>query len=332
MIEKPIRFGKHSKAKTIMLLLLMITMGCLGYNCYKQDGFKGLGFRGEGRQEYSNYFINSLPEQKYFHDNGILEKYRNSCDFYGERKYLLGKAINLPRKEISVSCYKRDTPNSNAVFIWGDSHAQQLYFGLKNYLPKKWEILQVTSSGCTPQINIKGPSTTNYCIQSNYFALKAINETKPNVVIVAQDRGHNIDSINQISDKLLSLGVNKIIFIGPTPHWTAHLSDIILRKMWPDIPKRTYIGIDKQVLKNNLLMQEKFPHADTQIFLNIIDFFCNQDGCLTYIGEDKKTGLTTWDNGHLTPIASDFLAKNLLVRSIIGSNTENSLKISTGLD
>ncbi|MDO9205001.1 acyltransferase family protein [Methylotenera sp.] len=38
-IEKPIRFGKHGKAKTITLFLLMIAVSCAGYNGFKNDGF-----------------------------------------------------------------------------------------------------------------------------------------------------------------------------------------------------------------------------------------------------------------------------------------------------
>ena len=38
LVEKPIRFGHYSKAKTITLLVLMILVGCVGYNCFKQNG------------------------------------------------------------------------------------------------------------------------------------------------------------------------------------------------------------------------------------------------------------------------------------------------------
>jgi len=42
LIEKPVRFGKHRKAKTITFLTLMIAVGYVGYNSYNRDG---LGFR-----------------------------------------------------------------------------------------------------------------------------------------------------------------------------------------------------------------------------------------------------------------------------------------------
>ncbi len=47
--------------------------------------------------------------------------------------------------------------------------------------------------------------------------------------------------------------------------------------------------------------------------------FCSVDGCLTYLGDDRTTGLTSQDGGHLRPIASDHLARELLARMVTGS-------------
>ena len=51
-----------------------------------------------------------------------------------------------------------------------------------------------------------------------------------------------------------------------------------------------------------------------------MNLFCNQDGCLVYLGDDKMAGLTSFDYAHLMPVASDYLAKNLLVPLIVGQN------------
>ncbi len=40
LIEKPIRFGEHSRIKTIVLFLLMIVVGYSGYLCYAHDGLE----------------------------------------------------------------------------------------------------------------------------------------------------------------------------------------------------------------------------------------------------------------------------------------------------
>jgi hypothetical protein len=320
LIEKTIRLGKHGKVKTITLLILMIIVGYVGYSCYKKNG---LGFRLQGRQEYSEYFENSSPKIRYMIRTGIPEKYRIECTFQDFEKLLLGQVTLIPRNEISKYCFERNKAYNHAVFIWGDSHAQQLNFGLKNNLPPDWQILQVASPACKPDPDVKQPSTIDYCIQSNWFALKAMSEVKPDVVIAAQITGYSIDSFNRIAKKLKELGVKKIIFMGSVPIWTSDLPKIILKKLWINTPRRTYVGIDKKVLADNAILQEQFKQTDTEIFVNLSDSFCNKDGCLTYIGDDKKTGITTFDTSHLAPIASDYLAKKLLVDLIVGNNAKN---------
>ena len=42
------------------------------------------------------------------------------------------------------------------------------------------------------------------------------------------------------------------------------------------------------------------------------------------IGDDKKTGITSFDHGHLTPIASDYLAKNVLLKNILNTKGSSS--------
>lgn len=318
LIERPIRFGSHRQAKALALLVLMTLIGTAGYYGYRQGGFPGTGYRDPARTDYSNYFRNSPPSYQYLKTHGIFEKYRSQCDFYDMEKLRSGQTTTIPRQSLDEACYKRDARYAKSVFLWGDSHAQQFYFGLKNHLPADWQILQVASSGCTPAINAEEPSSTNYCQQSNWFALKAIAEAKPDVVLIAQNAGHDIASFRLISEKLKSLGVGKVIIIGPTPHWTANLSDIILRKLWADTPDRTWVGVDDRALKDNAKLQAYFTQTDPAGFVNLIDFFCNDKGCLTYLGGDRKAGITAWDSGHLTPMASDYLAEGFLERAVVG--------------
>jgi len=314
LIEKPIRFGKHGKVKTILLLILMVVIGFMGYTTYKMDG---LGFRVEDRSEFSNYMAEYIKNSDYSRKNNTL------CDFYDSKRHTPGKITRNLIQEIPTYCYERNSINySKSIFIWGDSHAMHLYYGLKKNLPSNWQILQIASSACRPNINAKGPSASDYCIQSNWFALKAISEAKPDVVIVAQKLGHNIDSFNQISGKLKALGVGKVIILGSTPRWTAYLPKIIVKAFWLNTPRKTFVGIDQEVLSNNLMLHTQFKQTNSEIFVDVIDFFCDDNGCLTYIGDDIKTGITSWDYGHLTLIASDLLAKELLVKLIVDSNTK----------
>ncbi|MEQ1600069.1 MAG: SGNH hydrolase domain-containing protein, partial [Methylotenera sp.] len=143
-------------------------------------------------------------------------------------------------------------------------------------------------------------------------------EAKPDVVIVGQNLGHNLDAMSEIATQLTKMGVKKVIFTGPSPHWTTDLPKLVIKKFWFNTPLRTYIGIDKKVLDDNADLQKGFKQTDTVKFVNLINLFCNEQGCLMFIGEDRKADITTWDYGHLTPVASEYLAKNILVKEIIG--------------
>jgi hypothetical protein len=314
-IERPLRFGKHKKIPLFLVISLFIT-GLLGYSSVANDGYDGQGFREKEKTEFANYFKNGLPEWQYFERENIPEKYRAKCDFYNAKMYRLGKSTSIP-VDIDKECYSRDTSIENSLLLWGDSHAAQLYFGLYKNLPKNWKILQITTSGCAPKITSLHDSNTNCCEKSNWFAMETIKKQRPNVVIVGQSMGHNVEKMSSIGLAIESLGVKKVIFTGPTPHWNSDLPEIILRNIWVDTPERTFISINTDVLATDQSLKKNFISSSSIIFVSIIDYFCNENGCLTRIGSDKKCGITTWDYGHLTPIASDAFAKNVLVPLVV---------------
>ncbi len=267
---------------------------------------------------YVAYFENSLPEWKLFTKMGIFEKYRSDCDFYNLEKERVGQVTQIPRLKISESCFHRDFSYRYSAFIWGDSHAQHLYYGIKKNLPADWQVLMGASSACAANPKASSPSLTNYCDQSNWFALQTIEKSKPDVVIVAQNLAHSLEHMNELIVKLEQLGVKRIIFTGPSPHWAPDLPKVIAHKLWDNTPQRTFVGIDKKVIELDKALKDGFVQKNNIIFVSLIDFFCNDKGCLTYIGNDKQAGITTFDYGHLSPIASDLLAKELLVNIITG--------------
>jgi peptidoglycan/LPS O-acetylase OafA/YrhL len=318
LVEMPLRFGRFATAKTTALVVAMAVIGIAGGRCFNHDGLAGSGFRAGAEQAYARYFENDIPQWRYFENTGMLEKYRFECDFYDVAAYRRGHATAAPVSQIDKSCYERDPNRKNAVVLWGDSHAKQLYFGLKNNLPDDWQILQVTSSGCSPSVGADETSHAEYCARSNRFALETIERTRPDVVIVAENLNQRIEVFRRIAAKLESAGVGRTIFMGPSPHWTSDLPNIVIRRLWNDTPTRTLAGIDRDVLIANSRLQAEFRSSGAGVFVNLIDFFCNRSGCLTYLGGDKKTGITSWDYGHLTPVASDYLAKNLLAGVVTG--------------
>jgi peptidoglycan/LPS O-acetylase OafA/YrhL len=316
LVECPFRFGKHGKFKVIALLFIMSIIGFVGYNTYERNG---LSFRLKDREAFDKYFDNSSPDWNFATKQGIFKDYRIDCDFFNLEAHRYGKTTNKPLPGINSSCYVLDKSKEHRVLIWGDSHAQTLYYGLNKNLPTDWQILQVASSGCNPAV-VTIDSDINYCDRSNFVAIETIKKSKPDVVVVAQNIGHNVNAALNIRNILMNFGVSKVIFLGPLPHWTSDLPKIISRQLWIATPERTFVGVDKNIIHANRILKADFLSFNLN-YLDAISVFCDSNGCLTRIGENKLTGITTNDYGHLLQISSDYLARELLVKSVLSLET-----------
>ena len=313
-IESPLRRISYSNVKALGFSALMLICGGIGYVTYKADG---LEFRLKDRMEFAEYFENSPPERKYFAKLDLTKNYRGECNFYNVDEYLKGNSTNVPVSEIDHNCYTKKLPDSKTLFIWGDSHAQQLSPGLKKELPTTWEVLQVASAGCPASPDVLQSSTTDYCAQSNWFALQKIRQVKPDVVIVGQNEKHDAAMLRRIFIVLKDAGVGRVIFTGPTPHWTVELPKTIMKTLWVNTPRFTRQGLNIPVIDRNTELKKELANSGA-IYADIISVFCKSEGCMTYLGDDIKTGITSWDYGHLTPLASAYLAKKLLVNLVTG--------------
>ena len=198
-------------------------------------------------------------------------------------------------------------------------HTQTLYSGLREELPNNIDILQITSSGCGASLSGQ-QSNDNFCAQSNWFAYNTIKKTKPDVVLIAQGTGHDLQSMLQISDTLKSDGVKKVIFVGPAPHWLKPLPNIVALKLWENTPAFSKYALDQKYNELDKKLNSLFPKSSERTYVSLIDSLCNSNGCSVFIGDDKKLGITSWDQGHITPIASQKFAKEVLAPEIMREN------------
>jgi peptidoglycan/LPS O-acetylase OafA/YrhL len=310
LIEAPFRNKRFVGRKSIFLFALVgsFFFVSLGFYGHKKNG--DVGQLSAQEKGFLSYFNNDLPDWKYFLREGIPQKFRFDCDFYDIAKYRSGNHTRVPIDSISSTCYQKNNVESRVVFIWGDSHAQQLSYGLSKELSKEYELLQVASSGCVANTKAK-QSKTDYCDHSNWFAYDVIKNIKPQTVIVGQNLGHDFERMRELSSELKSAGVKRVIFTGPSPHWVPSLPAVLVRTL-PNVPKHTFLGVDKAVLDLDGKLKRESEQSNFVEYVSLIDFFCKNDGCLTHYTEDVLASVTSWDYGHLAPIASHHLAKDLL--------------------
>ena len=314
-VEGPFR-NKHlfSRNRVFMLAFFGSTLiAGIGLIGYASDGFLN---------RYNAYQRSVFNYYDGYEEKFLWDKYRHICNFYNIKQNYHGNYTRVPMPQISAECYTPDPLKSKTVFLWGDSHAQMLYYGMKQELPSNYQVLQVASSGCRADTHAQA-SDTDYCQQSNWFALNKIRELKPDVVVIAQESGHNLRQMLDTADVLKSAGVGHTIFAGPAPHWALrYLPDLVAFDFSSaeSIPMFSFNGIDPTYIELDRKLKASFPSRSDASYLSIEDSLCQSKGCRVYIGDNVMEGLTSWDFAHFTPVASEFFAKSALVPAILASH------------
>jgi hypothetical protein len=117
-VERPVRTGKHGARKAVVLFLLMVVAGWVGYGTYVRDG---LSFR-------ENAVLDG-----YSGDIGHLHYHR-----YLERRYFTCTpaviADQAPKWEGFVRCMQSKSGPDVQIALVGDSHAEHLFFGFAEAL------------------------------------------------------------------------------------------------------------------------------------------------------------------------------------------------------
>ncbi len=317
-IEMPFRDNSKISKKKVLIFSLLGSVFIMSIGLYGHKKNGDLGQLSEAQTSLLDFYENKIPAWNYITKEEISKKFRYDCDFYDIQKYRSGNITRVPVSKISKSCFMKQVQGSKVIFIWGDSHAQQLYYGLSKVLPIGYEILQVASSSCSAQLVTK-KSSIDYCDQSNWFALETIKKVKPHVVIIGQRSDHDSIKIKKLAKSLKEIGVNKVIHTGPSPKWVPSLPTVVARMLPTSttLQDRTFYGLDEGSIKLDKKVKNELINSEYVDYVSLIDFLCNEEGCLTHYKPYSEDSLTSWDQTHLTPIASYYLARDLLSPKIL---------------
>ncbi|MGJ8694306.1 MAG: acyltransferase family protein [Thalassotalea sp.] len=206
------------------------------------------------------------------------------------------------------------TGKSGGVFLWGDSHAQALVYGLKQVLPEHVPFNHVTTSSCDVSLEpleYGNKKRRAACLRSNQYIKDHLSSLKPKVVILAQRQRHDITDFEKIALYLLQQGVEKVILVGQTPQWYPSLPNAILRRHWDN--NSSYIedvSLDTSTIEINQKLNDKYQHSDKLKYISLVDHFCQQNACMMKL-KGSNTPIV-WDYGHLTNEASLYIAEHLI--------------------
>ena len=320
-VERPLRKFHANNLATVALLSCMLAVTVLAGGLLLKYQDKDTATKISGDKSISdtqNEFYRFYADAPHGRWRTYFERnFRHDCNFFVVEQFYAGNPTRTPKPNISESCFTRDPKAAHSVLIWGDSHAQMLNSGLINNLPASWQVLQVASSGCVPSLSFSQESKTEYCAQSNWFALRTAMRTRPDVVILAQHDFHSASELNNLAQRLISNGTKKVLIVGPAPRWKDDLPKIFIRQLWAEQPERTTKGVDIDFIRKNNNLKPLIKQTDRIQYIDMMNVFCDPKGCLTRLGSGQDHNLITWDRGHLTERASDYFAKHTLVPAIL---------------
>jgi peptidoglycan/LPS O-acetylase OafA/YrhL len=214
-----------------------------------------------------------------------------------------------PGSELKPTCV--DPGAGPLVLLWGDSHAAQLYPGLRALATERgFRIAQVTQSQCPFVPYIDFPSAPN-CRSVNQAALDQIAALNPAVVIVAT----RWSLYPWMPDRLWKMGLeiaqsftvsSRVIVLGSFPEWPLPLPQIIRAKLsdGSDFPQRMTPSNDPAVRDRTARLVKGFRLH----FVDPFDALCDETGCIT----TAAAHLTVYDDSHLTAAGSTYFVRKAL--------------------
>lgn len=306
LVEKPLRYSVIWKPNQVAKLLLggMILLGSLGALTYFQNGWSS---------RYPQAARTILDYQFDFR-----ESFRN------HRCLLSGSEVDFAAECASV---KAGVP---ILMIWGDSHGAMLYRALDSVAPLEGlSVAQFTSSSCPPILDFDKKDRP-LCRGINDGIFKRIVELRPATVVLAHDWPQSVleNSLVKLPatiQLLRSAGVQRIVLVGPVPHWGMPLSAKVVRFIQSEntinVPDRIKMpnefGQQIKEIDNNLkLLSKKYSIH----YVASYESFCDLEDCLVTLNKGEIKDLIAFDDAHLKQIGAKFLVeknKNIFFAEII---------------
>lgn len=298
------------KVKPFYFFLIIVLAG------YTIKSTKGLDFEKYWR-------LSALSEQAAF-----LDFYKNEHLNIGETYWLKCNTYNslLKNKSFAIDPICISNKAKNGVFLWGDSHAEALSFGLRHNL-NQYDIpfYQQTSAGCRPslkEVTRLDGLLRQACDHSNKEALENIKKLKPKIVILAQANDHQLTDWNEIYQVLIAHGVRTVILVGPVSQWQPSLPQVMIKpKNWRSTEELIYDeGLDMEVIETDKKMTE-IQNKDHIQYISLIKDLCQKDTitaeykCRVRASKERK--LLQVDYGHLSDSGSLFVVNTIIFSKLL---------------
>ena len=203
---------------------------------------------------------------------------------------------------------------------YGDSHAWHLQAGLRRLQAERpfKKVLKGWPIECVPLVSEVARADEEACARLMAVDLADFEQLKPDIVVISAHwfRYKKIDKLVEIVRFLQQIGIRRIVVIGSVPVWLQSSPRLAMYRAYKAdplhrIPERLSsftpltLDIDRRLkdIASNLGVR----------FISAYDVFCNDNGCLTRLGDTAKD-IVQWDQTHLTPRASWYFVSRIADR------------------
>ena len=300
LLEKPIRSNRFNASKTVVLLVLLSTIGYVGLNTYQRDG---LTFRLNQIRFRLPPVLQALSVKSPSESGLDISPLKINC--------LLPSMHETSNTSQQGICFSKEELKKPALFLWGDSYAAHLSVGYEERFGGQYRIVRVAYNGCPPIMDMELPNRKN-CTAGNKEVFEHIVQEHPaKLVIAANWTDYDWQQVEGTIIKLQQAGYNNIDLVGPAPVWSDSLYKQLYLKYQsdrnPNIPYRMTFGFnsEKDFLAMDIAMATMAKRLNVR-YLSIVNILCNAEGCITRFGETGDT-LESIDAGHFTKMTSRYV-------------------------
>ena len=285
----------------------IVLVGLMAALVIGTGGLPGRSVNADPQKRFAAYY-HRMPSQR-------AATYRLECDFREPSAIAAGS-------KIAPSCTRPG--RLGTAFLWGDSHAQALSYGLRRVLPDGYALAQVATSGCSPALGggadvsafAGNVEAAQACRDSNRFALSSIRALKPSLVFIAQTADHDKQDWNRIAQELHTLGAKQVVLVGPMPQWLPALPLIVTKYHWPLTEDYISTGLSARILQVDRTLRARYSSSRQLTFVSLVGGLCTESACRARVGRE----LMVMDYGHLTPTGSDFVARTIIGPALAQEN------------
>ena len=212
------------------------------------------------------------------------------------------------------------SPAQPLVFVWGDSHAADLFPGFRALQHQSGvRLAQYTSAMCPPVIGLQLRGRPA-CFGINNAVIGRIRQLRPDIVVLSAywddpdldyDRATRAEKLLETIRLIKAAGVRRVVVIGSAPFWTKPVQALLIEDLMrnPDQPvahrlNRGFVGPYDDTL---LMMTTEEAGA---VYVPIFEKLCDQVSCIATTGPGWQN-VVVFDYSHFTEHGSILVAQHI---------------------